>query len=148
MPEMVDMPRKQVPPPLELVKGRIEEVLPPEARDRIAAGEVALIDTRVAEDFELGRIEGAVHVPAGENGVDAHSPDVAARITEAAGGKPALLYCGSGNRSARATDALRNEHGVEDVRSMIGGVKLWSELGYPVEGTLPVPEDENEEDQD
>lgn len=148
MPEMVEMPRKQVPPPLELVKSRIEELLPPEAKQRIDAGDVALIDTRPAEDFELGRIEGAVNVPAGENGVDSHRPGFAEHIAEAAGGKPALLYCNSGNRSARATDALRNEHGLDGARSMIGGVKLWTDLGYTIEGTIPAEEDETTEEEE
>jgi rhodanese-related sulfurtransferase len=146
MSQMVEMPRKQVPPPLELVKSRIEELLPPEAKQRIDSGDVALIDTRPAEDFELGRIEGAVNVPAGENGVDAHDPGFAERVAEAAGGNPALLYCNSGNRSARATDALRNEHGLDGARSMIGGVKLWTDLGYTIEGTIPAEEDETTEE--
>ena len=32
MPRKVEMPRKTIPPPLELVKSRIEELLPPEQR--------------------------------------------------------------------------------------------------------------------
>ena len=63
----VEMPRKEVPPPLELVKSRIEEALPPEVRERVEAGELAVVDTRPPEQFEQGRIAGAVNVPAGEN---------------------------------------------------------------------------------
>lgn len=137
----VDMPRKYVPPPLELVKDRIEEVLPPDARQRLEAGEVALIDTRDPDRYELGHIAGAANVPAGENGVDSHSADFAARVAEASGGKPALLYCGSGNRSARATDALTNEHSVAGARSLVGGIKLWSDLGYEIEGTIAEEDD-------
>ena len=33
----VEMPRKYVPPPLELVKSRIEELMPPAARAEIDA---------------------------------------------------------------------------------------------------------------
>ena len=37
--------------------------------------------------------------------------------------------------------------GVEGVRSMIGGIKLWDDLGYPVEGTVEVDaEDVADED--
>src|SRR5262245_20037219 len=113
MPAMVDMPRKDVPPPLELVKSRISEALPPDARPQIEAGEVALIDTREPDRFAKGHLAGAANVPAGENGVRAHSEEFASAVAEAADGKPALLYCGTGNRSARATDALTNEHDVE-----------------------------------
>ena len=149
MSDVVEMPRKQVPPPLELVKGRIEEVLPPAVQSEVESGEVAIIDTREPEKFEQGHIPGAVNVPAGENGLDSHSEEFAAKFAEATEGKPALLYCNTGNRSARATDALTNEHGAEDVRSLVGGVKLWDDLDLPVEGTVEVDEDaDDEEDED
>ena len=149
MSDVVDMPRKEVPPPLELVKGRIKEVLPPDVQSEVESGEVAIIDTREPEKFEQGHIPGAVNVPAGENGVDSHSEEFAAKFAEATEGKPALLYCNTGNRSARATDALTNEHGAEGVRSLVGGVKLWDDLDFPVEGTVEVDEDaDDEEDED
>jgi rhodanese-related sulfurtransferase len=149
MSDVVEMPRKEVPPPLELVKGRIEEVLPPDVQSEVESGEVAIIDTREPEKFEQGHIPGAVNVPAGENGVDSHSEEFAAKFAEATEGKPALLYCNTGNRSARATDALTNEHGAEGVRSLVGGVKLWDDLDFPVEGTVEVDEDaDDEEDED
>lgn len=148
MPPMVDMPRKEVPPPLELVKSRISEVLPPDAKGEIEGGSVALIDTREADRFEKGRLAGAVNVPAGENGVNSRSDQFAAQIAEASDGKPALLYCGTGNRSARAADALTNEHGVEGVRSMIGGIKLWDDLGFPVEGTVEVDAEDVPDDEE
>jgi rhodanese-related sulfurtransferase len=149
MSDVVEMPRKEVPPPLELVKGRIEEVLPPAVQSEVESGEVAIIDTREPEKFEQGHIPGAVNVPAGENGVDSHSEEFAAKFAEATEGKPALLYCNTGNRSARATDALTNEHGAEGVRSLVGGVKLWDDLDLPVEGTVEVDEDaDDEEDED
>jgi rhodanese-related sulfurtransferase len=148
MSDMVEMPRKEVPPPLELVKERIEEVLPPDVQSEVEAGEVAIVDTREPEKFEQGHIPRAVNVPAGENGVDSHSEEFAARFAEATGGKPALLYCNTGNRSSRATDALTNEHGVEGVRSLIGGAKTWHDLGLPFEGTVEVDDETDEEDED
>ena len=144
----VEMPRKQVPPPLELVKERIEEVLPPEAKAEIDQGEVAVIDTRDPDKFEQGHLRGAVNVPAGENGVDSQAEEFAQKVAEAAGEKPALLYCNSGNRSARATDALTNEHGEKGVRSMIGGIKLWSDLGYEIEGSVAADDDATTTDAD
>ncbi|MGH2983907.1 MAG: rhodanese-like domain-containing protein [Solirubrobacterales bacterium] len=146
MSDVVDMPRKEVPPPLELVKERIDEVLPPDVQGEVEAGEVAIVDTREPEKFEQGHIPGAVNVPAGENGVDSHSADFATKFAEATEGKPALLYCNTGNRSARAADALTNEHGVEGARSLVGGVKLWDDLGLPVEGTVEVEEETDEEE--
>ena len=55
-----------------------------------------------------------------------------------------ILVCGQGNRSARTADALRNEHGFERAASVIGGVKLWNDLGYPIEGEIVVGADDVE----
>ena len=101
---------------------------------------------REAERFEKGHLEGAVNLSSGESAREAHGDDYADAIAEAAGGKDkrVILVCGEGNRSARTADALRNEHGFEKVASVIGGVKLWNDLGYPVEGEIVVGADDVE----
>jgi rhodanese-related sulfurtransferase len=150
MSDVVELPRKHVPPPLELVKDRIEELLPPDARREVDDGDIVLIDVRDPERYEAGHLAGAVNVPSGEEARDAHDADYAEEI-KAAGARPdqrLILYCGQGNRSARTADALRNEHGFERVASIIGGAKLWSELGYPVEGEIAVGAEEDETDLD
>jgi rhodanese-related sulfurtransferase len=142
----VEMPRKYVPPPLELVKSRIEELLPPAAQQEIDGGEAILIDVRDPERYDAGHLNGAVNVPAGESARDAHDASYVEAV-ESAGAGPEdriILVCGEGNRSARAADALRNEHGFTNVASIIGGSKLWSELGYPIEGEITVGDEEAE----
>jgi rhodanese-related sulfurtransferase len=142
----VEMPRKDVPPPLELVKSRIEELMPPEAREEIDAGDAVLIDVRDPERFEAGHLPGAANVPSGESARDAHQPPYAEAVKQA-GAAPdqrVILVCGQGNRSARTADALRNEHGFTNVASVIGGAKLWSDLGYPIEGEITVGDEEAE----
>jgi rhodanese-related sulfurtransferase len=136
----VEMPRKYVPPPLELVKSRIEELLPPAAQEEIDDGDVALIDVRDPERYEAGHLAGAVNVPSGESARDAHDAAYAEAIEKIGAGRQnrVILVCGQGNRSARTADALSNEHGFENVASIIGGAKLWSDLGYPVEGEIAV----------
>lgn len=140
------MPHKYVPPPLELVKGRIEELLPPAAREEIGSGDTLLIDVRDPERFEAGHLQGAVNVPAGESARDAHDAEYVEALEAAGGHKDdrIILVCGEGNRSARAADALRNEHGFANVASIVGGSKLWSDLGYPIEGEITVGEEEAE----
>ena len=140
------MPRKYVPPPLELVKGRIEEVLPPAAQEEIDGGGVLLVDVRDPERFDAGHVRGAVNVPSGESAREAHDAAYVSAV-EAAGGEPAdriILVCGEGNRSARTADALANEHGFTNVASIIGGSKLWSDLGYPIEGEIAIGDEEAE----
>ena len=142
----VEMPRKYVPPPLELVKSRIEELLPPAAEEEIQGGDVVLVDVRDPERYEAGHVEGAVNVPAGESARDAHDAAYVEAI-ESAGPGPGdriILVCGEGNRSARAADALANEHGFTNVASIIGGSKLWSDLGYPIEGEIAIGDEEAE----
>ena len=143
---VVDMPRKNVPPPLELVKSRIEELMPPEANEEIGSGDVLVVDVRDPERFEAGHVEGALNVSSGESARDAHDPGFAKAVEAAVGGKDKrlLLFCGQGNRSARTADALANEHGFERVASVIGGVKLWDDLGYPVDGEVVVGDEDAE----
>jgi rhodanese-related sulfurtransferase len=140
------MPHKYVPPPLELVKSRIEELMPPEAKQELDGGKAVLIDVRDPERFEAGHLEGAVNVPSGESARDAHDAAYVEAIEEAGAGPQdrVILVCGEGNRSARTADALQNEHGFEHVASIIGGSKLWSELSYPIEGEIAIGDEEAE----
>jgi rhodanese-related sulfurtransferase len=142
----VEMPRKYVPPPLELVKSRIEELMPPGAREEIEGGNAILIDVRDPERYEAGHLERAVNAPSGESARDAHQAAYVEAI-ESAGAGPddrLILVCGEGNRSARTADALQNEHGFTNVASIIGGAKLWSDLGYPIEGEIAIGSEEAE----
>jgi rhodanese-related sulfurtransferase len=107
---------------------------------------VVLIDVRDPERYEAGHVQGAVNVPSGESAGDAHNPAYVEAV-ESAGAGPedrVILVCGEGNRSARTADALANEHGFSDVASVIGGSKLWSELGYPIEGEIAIGDEEAE----
>jgi rhodanese-related sulfurtransferase len=142
----VEMPRKYVPPPLELVKSRIEELMPPAARAEIDGGDVVLIDVRHPERFEAGHLAGAVNVPSGESAREAHDAAYAEAVKEAGATSDdrVILVCGQGNRSARTADALHNEHGFTNVASIIGGSKLWSDLGYPIEGEIAIGDEEAE----
>jgi rhodanese-related sulfurtransferase len=142
----VEMPRKYVPPPLELVKSRIEELLPPAAQEEIEGGDIVLVDVRDPQRYEAGHLKGAINVPSGESARDAHD-DAYVKALEDAGAAQAdrvILVCGEGNRSARTADALQNEHGFTNVASVIGGSKLWSDLGYPVEGEIAIGDEEAE----
>ena len=85
-------------------------------------------------------------MPAGESARDAHDAAYVEAIERAGAGPDdrVILVCGEGNRSARTADALANEHGFENVASIIGGSKLWSDLGYPIEGEIAIGDEEAE----
>src|SRR3954464_11981511 len=109
---------------IEQVKERIEELDPSEALEELKGEGVALIDTREPYEHFEAHIDGAELIrPADvvdriEDAVPDHSPRV-------------ILYCASGNRSARAADELR-EMGYENAASVRGGIKLWEAEGLPV----------------
>jgi molybdopterin/thiamine biosynthesis adenylyltransferase/rhodanese-related sulfurtransferase len=126
---------------IEQIKQRIEEVSPEETRDALASGDAVVIDTRDAINREDARIDGDSYAPAGQGASEAHTDEFAERVAEAAGGRDqrVILYCGAGNRSAVAADALK-EHGFDDVASMRGGLTAWEQAGLPVvipEGMSP-----------
>jgi sulfur-carrier protein adenylyltransferase/sulfurtransferase len=119
--------------PIELVKSRIAQVDPQGAKDEIERGDAVLIDTREPHEWDVGHLHGARLVP---------PASVAERVPELVPerSKRLLLYCASGNRSARAADLLQNELGYENVASIAGGIEAWQETGLPVveaEGLSP-----------
>jgi molybdopterin/thiamine biosynthesis adenylyltransferase/rhodanese-related sulfurtransferase len=109
---------------IEQVKERIEELDPAEAREELEKGGVALVDTREHNEYNEAHIDGAELV---------RPIDVADRIEEVVPdhSQRVILYCASGNRSARAADQLR-ELGYENAASVRGGIKAWEAEGLPV----------------
>jgi hydroxyacylglutathione hydrolase len=95
-----------------------DEVSPREANRRIRAG-ATVLDVRSKQEFAKGHIAGAVHVP---------FIQVAARLGELDASRPAVVYCRSGNRSARACAYLRR-HGFT-VANLRGGYWPYAGRGF------------------
>src|SRR2546427_8867438 len=96
-------------------------------------GDAVLIDTREPHEWDQAHLEGAHLVPPAlvRERIAEVVPERSARV---------ILYCASGNRSARAADVLKNELGYENVASVAGGIQAWRETGLPVveaEGLTP-----------
>ena len=107
-------------------KSRIREVTPKEAREMRARGESAVfLDVREPNEWNLGHLPGAMHIPRGtlETKVEAAIPR----------DRKVVIYCASGNRSALAADTLQ-QMGYGDVVSMSGGFTGWAHSGGDVEG--------------
>ncbi|MDP3542491.1 MAG: rhodanese-like domain-containing protein [Elusimicrobiota bacterium] len=93
---------------------------------RVKKGEkLLLVDTREDNEWDKGRIEGAIHLGKGviERDVEAAIPDKSAEV---------ILYCGGGFRSALSADNLQ-KMGYKNVISMDGGWRDWVAAGGPVE---------------
>ena len=107
-------------------KQRITEVTPQQVREMRERGDdVAIIDVREPNEWNLGHIPGATHIPRGvlESSIEPRVPRE----------RKVVLYCASGNRSALAAETL-GQMGYGDVASMSGGFRGWAESGGEVEG--------------
>jgi rhodanese-related sulfurtransferase len=105
------------------------------ARARHSAGSVLLVDLRDVRELEReGVIPGAVHAPRGmlEFWVDRESPYFHKAFAQAFDeGKPMLLFCAAGWRSALAAKTLQ-DMGFADVSHMDGGFTAWKAAGAQV----------------
>ena len=111
---------------LQQVKDEIEEVDAHGARELLdGAAPPVLVDVREADEWDEGHIPGAVHVPRGnlESRIEQAAPDR---------GRPVLLYCAGGSRSAFAAKTL-DELGYEHVTSLAGGYTDWKRNGFPTQ---------------
>lgn len=88
-----------------------------EARERMEAGDVIVLDVREQEEYDSGHIPGAVLLPLGA--IDGESAAEAIPKKDAT----VLVYCRSGSRSKRAAKALA-ELGYTGVYEF-GGIMTW-----------------------
>lgn len=104
-------------------KSRITEIAPSDAM-RKHGKDVVFLDVREPNEWNLGHVPGAVHIPRGqlENKVEA----AIGRDTDV------VVYCGGGGRSALAADTLR-QMGYDKVSSLRNGFRGWTEAGGEIE---------------
>ncbi|MCW5635814.1 MAG: rhodanese-like domain-containing protein [Rubrivivax sp.] len=110
-----------------------------EARALHAEGRALFVDLRDVRELEReGVIPGAVHAPRGllEFWVDPDSPYFHQAFAGAADGRPLVLFCALGWRSALAAKSLQ-EMGLADVSHVDGGFSAWKAAGAPVADKAP-----------
>jgi rhodanese-related sulfurtransferase len=94
------------------------DIAPDEARGLVEAGEVVVLDVRTPEEYRaLGHIPGSMLLPL--------DWIACAPATLPPDGKPILVCCEHGVRSARAS-ALLARAGFGDVRNLRGGMAAWA----------------------
>ena len=98
-----------------------------EVKTRVGAGanDFVVLDVRERDAYEAGHIPGARHLPRGqlELRVNDAFPDPTLRI---------VAYCDVGKISTLAAEKLRRM-GFTRAAALDGGMKAWSEQGFPVE---------------
>ena len=86
--------------------------------------EFVIMDVRTPDEFAAGHIAGA-------RPLDFNAPDFADRVKELPRDKTYLVYCRSGNRSAKAVK-LMQEAGFTNLIDLGGGMLDWEKAGLPV----------------
>jgi len=91
-------------------------------------GTLTLLDVRTAEEFHGpdGHITGSLLIPL---------PELEQRSGEIPSGRPVVVVCHSGSRSALATQQLLRA-GHSQVANLRGGLARWGAEGYPLEGLV------------
>jgi hydroxyacylglutathione hydrolase len=108
--------------------GSVREVSVAEAR-RIHDDGGAFIDVRGEHEWRAGHLPGVRNIPLG------YLED---RIHELPAGRPLIVQCQAGGRSAIAASLLAM-HGAGEVINMAGGFGAWAAAGLPVETGEPAP---------
>lgn len=106
-------------------KSRVKEIRVTDARAlRHTTGDVVFLDVRDPQEYNLGKIPGAVTISRGnlEKNVEGLVPRE----------KSVVVYCANGNRSAFAADVMA-VMGYTDVRSLREGFSGWVAEGGEVE---------------
>jgi rhodanese-related sulfurtransferase len=102
------------------------EITPSEVKDLIDSGApVCLIDVREPAEHDICRIEGARLIPM--RSIPEHLNELESADS------PIIVFCHHGARSLSVVDWLRRQ-GLENCRSMAGGIDLWS---LQIDGTVP-----------
>lgn len=100
-------------------KRQITEVSAATARQLLSEGNILLIDTREANEYEEGHLDGAILLPRGVLEFKIGSlPELGDKA------KAVLIYCRSGGRSALAAQTMQ-QLGYQNVLSMAGGFEAW-----------------------
>ncbi|HVZ76641.1 MAG TPA: rhodanese-like domain-containing protein [Gemmatimonadaceae bacterium] len=110
---------------LEETRARITEVTTAQALEAFARKDgTVFLDVREPQEWNLGHIPGAVHVPLAQ---------VQAQVEQAVPrGATVIVYCQSGNRSVWATDIME-QLGYTKVSSLRDGIRGWAYSGGEIE---------------
>ncbi|MBK8249595.1 MAG: MBL fold metallo-hydrolase [Gemmatimonadetes bacterium] len=82
-----------------------------------------VVDVRAVDEYEVGHLAGATHIPLGR---------LEARLGELDAARPVVLQCQGGGRSSIAASLLE-ARGFTNVANLAGGYTAWVAAGLPVE---------------
>lgn len=86
--------------------------------------DLVVLDVRTPVEFSEGHLANAVNL-------DFNAPDFSANLAKLDKTVPYVLYCHSGNRSAKAAEEMRTV-GFTEVYEIDGGILSWVDNGLPL----------------
>jgi len=101
----------------------------PTAKARIASGSQVL-DVRTLEEWNEGHLKNAIRIDIKQPGF----AEAAAKQLDP--GRPLLVYCRSGARSAKAVEILKKQ-GFTRLENLSGGILAWKAAAEPLEHPHP-----------
>ncbi len=102
-----------------LFRSAYDKVTADEAAALVRGGAV-LLDVREPDEWRAGHAPSARHIPLGE---------LPRRASEVPLGRPIVVVCRSGRRSAQAASSLADAG--RQVSNLVGGMQAWSRAGLP-----------------
>ena len=103
-------------------------IVPRAAQEQAKSSQAFLLDVRGFDEFAAGHAAGASCIPL---------PDLERRAGEIPSGRPVLVMCQSGGRSALAAERLR-ALGMDNITDVQGGFQAWLKAGLPSEAQTSV----------
>ncbi len=97
---------------------------PGEAKKRLDAGDLVIVDVRMEVEYASVHAEGVEHIP-----MDRFDPAAVMRRFD---GKSIACICKGGTRGGKAAKMLLDA-GAPNVANVVGGTQAWEAAGLPVE---------------
>ena len=125
-PVVAQKPAPPKPAPAAPAAVEVKDVTPDDVQKLVAANkDIIIVDVRTSDEFDMGHIAGAKNV----NFLgDDFEKDMRALF-----GKPIVVHCATGRRSASAVEVLKSK-AFPVIYHMSGGYKAWVGAGKPVVG--------------
>ena len=99
-----------------------------EVHEALTRDTFLVIDIREAPELRDQHVPGMLHLPMSE---------LQDRLDELPTDREIVLFCRSGNRSARTADYLNGLGDWQEVANCVGGILAWADAGLPYEGDRP-----------
>ena len=91
-------------------------------------GDVSIVDVREQNEHDACRVANVPLVPLSE---------LPGRVADLPVGRPLVVMCRSGQRSARVAQYLGDNGWTDEVHNLEGGILAWAAAGLPYEGETP-----------